>query len=320
VSTVRNTGPRLESFIRYHLALGMRRIYLFFDADKDAGIPIARRFDRVTAVLPAQTRLAKQTRLRLFPKYGAFLTAEGPTGSVARQQLNTELAIGMALAEGLEWFVHLDDDELLFVKGSVDRYYAQIPDDIGQVLHRNHEAAPETLDVKDSFKEVSLFKRHPAFLDEGPRRKAARALLSYFWRQHYFLGHTKGKPAARLTPDLLPDGSHCFTASRAHPETAWAPEDAYVLHYAYSSLRHLLARYRMWGRFSLSAPQPWQDSSNHYEFLVQARNVYGSAGELGLRLLHRKHVVYDDPKETELLLRAGILLRNPAPARLLVRR
>lgn len=35
ITTVRDPGVRLESFIRYHLALGIAHIYIFFDDPED---------------------------------------------------------------------------------------------------------------------------------------------------------------------------------------------------------------------------------------------------------------------------------------------
>jgi hypothetical protein len=314
VSTVRDTGPRLESFIRYHLAIGVRRIFLFFDSPSDAGIRVARRFDAVTVVLPTPSLKRKQRGQTLFEKFGPFVRTPGPTGTVARQILNAETAIAMALEEGLGWIVHLDDDELLSVGRSVDRYFAGFSDDVGQIIHLNHEAAPESANVVDSFKEVTLFKRHPRSLSE----RGARDVLAPFWRQYYFVSHVKGKAAARVAPGLAPSGCHAFTPSPNHRTTVWAPGDACVLHYAFASLRHMLQRYRSWGAFPLDAPQPWGKRSNDlYDFIVRSRAVYAGAGAAGLTLLHRHHVVYDDPKEIALLLRAGVLLRNRVPATLL---
>jgi hypothetical protein len=82
----------------------------------------------------------------------------------------------------------------------------------------------------------------------------------------------------------------------------------------------MLRRYRTWGAFQLDAPQPWREGSNDlYDFIVRSRGAYAGSGAKGLTLLHRQHVLYRDPEENALLLRAGVLVRNRRPAEILRR-
>ena len=50
VATVREPAAIIESFIRYHLAIGVEQIFLFFDDPQDEAIDLARSFPQVTAI------------------------------------------------------------------------------------------------------------------------------------------------------------------------------------------------------------------------------------------------------------------------------
>ncbi|MFS8776059.1 glycosyltransferase family 2 protein, partial [Synechococcus sp. W65.1] len=67
----------LESFIRYHLALGIAHIYIFFDDPEDPAIQVALQFSDVTAI-PNDEALQVQQALGnvLYPKYGPHVGYE----------------------------------------------------------------------------------------------------------------------------------------------------------------------------------------------------------------------------------------------------
>src|ERR1044071_3813734 len=117
VTTLRNAGPSLDSFIRYHLSLGFERMFLFFDDPNDPDIAIARRYPRRVTVIPHDENLRRswrQTRqFSLFTHFSHFIDRE----VMARQMLNTEVAIGLAMKEGFDWLLHIDCDELFYSPG-----------------------------------------------------------------------------------------------------------------------------------------------------------------------------------------------------------
>jgi hypothetical protein len=65
-----------------------------------------------------------------------------------------------------------------------------------QVTLLNHEAAPESSDIFDWFKEVTLFKRSPS---AGGNKR-------------HFVAYTNGKSGVRLAPGVVPAGPHRFTS------------------------------------------------------------------------------------------------------------
>ena len=50
VTTLKQPGPSLASFLRYHLAIGFSRIFLFFDDPSDPYIEMARKFRHVRII------------------------------------------------------------------------------------------------------------------------------------------------------------------------------------------------------------------------------------------------------------------------------
>ena len=125
---------------------------------------------------------------------------------MARQMLNADHAIDLALEQGADWLLHLDIDELFCCAESVASHFSGISQDVAQVSYLNHEAAPEGADMEDYFREVTLFKVNPALC---PQESLAQ------WRQSsgrrwFFLGYDNGKAAVRLRPGVTTKGVHLF--------------------------------------------------------------------------------------------------------------
>lgn len=87
----------------------------------------------------------------------------------ARQCLAMERAAREASADGFDWLLHVDADEALLLPRQRDArgFFAAVPEDFEQVVFNNLEAVPESLEVQDWFRDVSLFKVHHAFLREA---------------------------------------------------------------------------------------------------------------------------------------------------------
>src|SRR5215213_1416 len=102
--------PVLDSFIRYHRALRFARIYLFFDDPSDPAIGAARAMgdERITLFVRGPALETEWRRCVQFDHYAVHAAGE----VMARQSLNVEVAVQHALAEGIEWLLHIDSDEL----------------------------------------------------------------------------------------------------------------------------------------------------------------------------------------------------------------
>lgn len=132
------------------------------------------------------------------------------TEVVARQVVAVDVAIRRSLAAGCHWLLHIDVDEAFCCgglqesvtghgpnqPGAAEEFFQRLPSVLDQVTFLNHEAAPETCEIGDWFKEVTLFKRSPSV--GGDSRN--------------FVAYTNGKSAVRLAPGVVPAGPHRFTS------------------------------------------------------------------------------------------------------------
>ncbi len=250
VATVREPVAIIESFIRYHLAIGVERLFLFFDDPLDE-------------------------------------------------------AIGLAWQMRMDWIIHIDGDELLFGATPVSQFFDCVPHAIGQMSFRNFEGVPETWDIGNYFREVTLFKRHDHLLPPSWSHKY-RLFRS---RENYLLGYGNGKSAARVVPELLPSGVHCFSTTKAHPQRIDCPESLVILHYINCGFDAYLRKYQRLGSDS------WLGTPIPFKFYIDSRRL--AADTPALTNLYRHEALFDDPNETEYLLGQRILARIVVPSNLL---
>ena len=72
--------------------------------------------------------------------------------------------IQLAAADGIDWLLHIDTDELAYPGGapefSLQRVLAAYPADVDTVVFPNYESLPERDDVQDPFTEARPLPRH----------------------------------------------------------------------------------------------------------------------------------------------------------------
>jgi len=327
VTTLRGAGPVLESFLRYHMALGFSRLYLFFDDPADPAIDIARRLDdgRIT-ILMAGAQLDDEWReCAQYGYYAPHLASE----VMARQCLNVEVAVQYAVADRLDWLLHIDADELFHCPGqdAVTHFARLTRKGIERAIYPNFEALPEQESIGDFFREVTLFKVNRN-LQPGGRFDAARQALADRFTQfppNFFLFYSNGKSAARVRPGLVPDGVHRFHAKRfPRPGDAVAPEaggeervigDARVLHYACCGYEQFRDKYRTLGAFGDQWFGKIDIGRSIGNFHLDARNVMAADDEAQSRAFYRSRAMLDSRDEIRELVDAGLLVRFDAIAR-----
>lgn len=306
-TTVRDPGLCLESFIRYHLAIGITHIYLFFDDPEDPAIPTALKFPDVT-IIPNDEALQAQQVLgnTLYTKYGSHVSYE----VMARQILNVETAIQLALEEQMEWILHIDGDELFYPGETLELdWFDQLSDDILQIQLLNHEAAPEQFDIDDYFQEVTLFKKNPATLDPSFYLK----FQEIAHKNQYFLAYQNGKSAARIHPNLLPNSVHSFNVPDSHTLITSSPS---VLHYLNCGFQNYHKKYAQLGSF----PDYWWRSKANpirVPFHLASRDAYCSGNIDELASVYRQFILYENPQIIQKLIEENILARIYQPSKLL---
>jgi len=303
VSTVRNPGPSIGSFVRHHLDRGVATIYLVFDDPEDPWMASVPPDDRVQ-VLPCDDDLRAC--------WADWPEMRGMTADhvMARQVLNAELVLQLARSAGSSWLIHLDADELLApVDGTIHGFLAGLGPEVDHVTFLNLEVVPETEDIGDYFREMTLFKRSPYLLPE-PRTVSQRALIERLPQlpARWFFYYTIGKSAVRVRPGVRPDGVHRFR----HPDRSSravvvaAPR---VLHYMNAGFENFWRRYQTWGQF----PDRWfggeRISDRIGGFHLDARDVVATGDRAAARQFYRERVVIDNPATIAALIESGLCER-----------
>lgn len=306
VSTMREPGQALASWIRYHLGVGFDRIYLFFDDPEDADQEIARPFPQVTVIPQDALLRAKYPLLGNFPRLAKEVTGF----YYARQLLHMELATRMALMDGCQWLLHLDDDELFFTPTmAIARVFERAQQTtVQQVAFLNHEAVPMAWDIGDRFVDVRYFKRNPyqVSADQLPE-------IANFWmarRGGYFSGYVSGKPAVRVQPGLTARGAHRF--ARMGGDIPTEPSaDAWILHYAHCGYEGFRRKYAKLGHFPDALPDGARYTTEFHR-LCRAAQVSGS--EAAFRELYASQVMLESAEDLARQLTSGLVIDLPQPA------
>lgn len=214
VTTTYRAGESLRGFIRYHLHIGFSRIYLFFDDPADPAIEIAKEFDQVVGVVSNKKPTDEEKRL-------VELQLERPINLdhlIDRQQLNASIGLMMAVKDGVDWLLHIDQDELFYS----EKFFQNEGETVGslfesvekrgyrQVVFLNHEAIVEQVEVANPFTQVSLFKRNPHIIQKGGLTKAQQKIIEDTGKfpPYFFLNYVQGKAAVRVEEGAVPEGVH----------------------------------------------------------------------------------------------------------------
>jgi hypothetical protein len=318
VTTLRNAGEVLDSFIAWHLSIGFGRIYLFFDDPADPDLPRAAAHPSVTAI-PHDSRLRERWfALPQYAEQSAFVDRE----VMARQVLNTELAMALAREDGFEWLLHIDSDELFYSPSqSAAAHFASLEDQrLETIVYMNYEAVPERDEISDFFREVDLFKVPPHLNAKPVTPALVRAVQSTpQLHPHFFNFYASGKSAVRLSAaGMRPSGVHHFV----RPDTRWEAGQSrhhFILHFACCGFENFWAKYVTLGGFG---DQWW----NKYDiahlvgrFHLDARDVVATGDREKARAFYRKRLMIQDRQRIDELLQLGALARFPQPRQILSR-
>jgi len=345
VTTLRDAGATLDSFIGYHLAVGFERLYLFFDDPADPSVEVARRYPQVTAVVGDEALRSRWKETRLYAK-NRRMRRYAEREVMARQALNAGLAIEMALRERIEWLLHIDSDELFYSPAaSVGEHFAGLTArGVRHVTYPNYEAVPESAEIGDYFREVTLFKKSPWQLppEKGPGADADAP--------HHFFYYYEGKSAARLCEGLIPRGVHEFwlpdhqrvgfrlrlllrrsrvgqlLGRHTGPGRAQArpPRQGHdgpvrgpvILHYPCCGFEHFYRKYLTLGPF----PDKWfgkYDISRRVPFHLEARDAVQRGDETAARSFYERRRGISDRGQVERLISEGLLCRITQPSEVL---
>jgi len=241
VSTLKDPGNSIFSFVEYHKKIGIDHIFLFFDSKEDKTIGMLEKIPDVTIFKTDNELVDKWKNSKIYRNnshYMAYLQKE----VMARQLLNVDVAIQACMDLNIRWLLHIDNDELFFTGNvSLEEHFASLEkQNISSMLYLNHEAVPEHNEIDDYFKEVTLFKRNQLLFD----RSQLQRLRSSPKREH-FLFYSNGKSAGRVSQTLQQTNVHRFDCHEAYNVT----ESPCILHYPVCGIVNFEKKYQMLGYF-----------------------------------------------------------------------
>ena len=315
VTTLRDAGRMLESFVAYHLRTGFAHLFLFFDDPADPGLARFADHPMITAVAHDERLRKRWTALPEYDGLAEFIDSE----VMVRQVLNAGLAMEMAREQGFDWLLHIDADELFFsiTRPVPEFFFEALSQPFDTISYQNLEAVPEKLDIVDPFREVDLFKLPPG-MEVGHGNEIARLLADTPqippMRFHFY---ANGKSAVRLAaPTLRPSSVHQFDGDGARQGTS---TDAFILHYACCGFDSFWRKYAVLGAFA----DRWLDiidiRSTIGPLHLDARDVVATGDRDAARDFYRQRIAIEDAGRVRELLQHRILARVSHPGKLLQR-
>jgi hypothetical protein len=316
VTTLRDAGAMLDSFVAYHLGIGFSHLFLFFDDPLDAGLARYARHPNVTAIAHDASLRQSWKALPEYQSYAEFIDRE----VMARQVLDAAHAMALARRKEIGWLLHIDSDELFFTpKRSVEEHFSLARSQLlDTISYRNFEGVPGKSDIGDPFREVELFKVAPE-LWKGPATQEARALLEDTPQipPKWFHFYRNGKSAVRLdVPELRPDGVHRFINWNGTTQEGTAP-DAFILHYACCGFEAFWQKYRTLGAFADQWLASFDIRSAIGPLHLDARDIVATGDRSAAQAFYRQRIAIEDPGRVRLLLQHKILTRVSQPRELL---
>jgi len=290
----------LKFFTDYHFAIGFGHIFMFYDDLNE--VPPTEILENSNITVIKNDEHLKE----LWSKtQSSSLLNYINTDLIARQILNVEVAIQLALKLKISWILHIDVDEIF-----LSRNWTDIKDhfrllekyNIHSITYTNYEAIPEKMNIRNYFKEVTLFKKHKLHLNDDQLKLLKEKIYNY--SSDYFLFYSNGKSAAKVTDSLKPVSPHKFSNSRIFPSV----DLPIILHYPICGFSNFYNKYTILGKF----PDKWlgnHNISDLFPFHIKARNtvIYQTLQEA--KAFYRSNVIVKDQMLIKLFMENEIFCR-----------
>jgi hypothetical protein len=316
VTTLRNAGAVLDSFVSYHRAIGFSHVFLFFDDPADPDLARASAMTDVTAIAhDAALRNSWQT-LPSYPIYRTSLDSE----VMSRQLLNVEHAMRLARRRGHDWLLNIDSDELFFSPDeNVAEHFAQLTATPAEcVSYLNYEAIPESDEIGDYFREVDLFKLPFGAVRVHLPSVMGRAEQSVPQLRPFFHFYTNGKSAVRLSVDgLSTAGVHAFRRLKGRLASVESKRQ-FILHYPCCGFDAFWTKYVTLGRFADKWWGAFDIAQAIGSFHLEARDVIAQGGREAALAFYRERLAISDRRQAEQLIGLGLVTRLALPRQIIM--
>jgi len=295
VSTQRTWNKESEPWAHYHLSRGFSKIYVFVDDGRTDFQPSS---SAVQLIACTQAYWTAHT-CRHWPKYLEDVRRDygtsrfGSPGSVIqRQVLNANTGMELAAADGIDWLLHIDDDEYFWCPDMpVEAHFDGLQRaGIETAIYLNHEAVLLGPDTPPEKRRRTWFKKNPQSMGSRvPDRGEGKP---------YFTCYSNGKAAGRVLLDkVVPNGCHTFWVHDSM--SAWAEFGRPgVLHRPFKDVSQFCRRYLTQGTYATDVlvGRP----TNLPEIQVKAQQLVSEGNTAGLLELFEEVGLHSEAERARL--------------------
>lgn len=204
VLTVKNEERLLRNNLLYHKAIGVDKVFVYFDNTTDRGKECIADLNFVSMSNSVATE--KYAHLEYLDK---FITQAGEHHT-ARQCLNTFDAQERCKAAGIDWLISIDADELICTNtekpSDLKSFFKAIKDEVEIVNFQTLEALQQKLHYNNVFAEETLFKANKQAFYKAIYNPFTQSSQKFTW----YYGHTMGKAAIRIGRGIIPYNVHRY--------------------------------------------------------------------------------------------------------------
>ncbi|MGY6529070.1 MAG: glycosyltransferase family 2 protein [Cyanobacterium sp.] len=242
-STVKASLEETSSFIEYHLKMGIDFLIIFFDDPQDEAI----------------AKFAENKKIICIPCTNEYWNQHAKKEKLSveeRQETNATVALSIARSKNIDWIIHIDVDEYIYVYGKSVKEILSKTSQRNQVVRFSAvEAVPYNLNHINPIQEINLFKVHPLtrlgknfkinpwtyfrlLLQKIIYRlkfKFANIFCKSLKNRSYIRGYIIGKSAARLNSSITGFKCHFPTSTKNTLLNYTIAYDIVILHFNCSS-------------------------------------------------------------------------------------
>lgn len=230
VITIKDEERLLRQNILYHLGIGVEKIFVYLDGTTDGGENTIKGIQNVEINNSVSVETYKGV---LFLE--KFLV-NAKDHHTARQCLNTYDAMLKCQQQNIGWLISLDTDELFLSKTdgalSLSAFFEDANKQGADIINlKPIEVIARKMVYENVMQEETFFKTQKNFKSkfdqiyqkiDNPYTKTTKTVS-------YWLGHTMGKAAVRVSENIIPKNVHRYKALDG--SLLKSIDAAYVLHY-----------------------------------------------------------------------------------------
>ncbi|WP_417214472.1 glycosyltransferase family 2 protein [Bizionia sp.] len=231
VLTVKNEARLLKQNIYYHLGIGIKKIFIYFDGTEDGGRELVQDIEDVECLDSIVTN--KYDNLPFLKKF----TDSKLKQHTARQCLNSYDAEQRCIREGIDWLISIDADEFFIPSiedgTNVSQFFNHAEFQGYEIIRLGvFEVIPRKMEYANVVLEETLFKTKKNFKSKFDQIyfKITNPYIDSKIITHFWLSHNMGKCAIKVGKKLIPHNVHKYRAIKESGSVK-TMNRGHILHY-----------------------------------------------------------------------------------------